>query len=438
MAKYFGTDGIRGEVEKVVNFKLARNLGMALVKYRPNAKVVVATDTRPSAVVLKQGLFLGLVNGGAEVVDVGVCPTAGVSFLTEVLNADFGVMITASHNPPLYNGLKVFNKNGEKLSAAEAEAIERLMEEEFELNYFSTGVVKTRFQLVELYIEYLENAIDVSLEGLKIVLDCANGAGVVVAKKVFEDLGAEVKQIGGSTNGVYINDGFGALHPELLCEEVKNSNANLGLAFDGDADRLIVVTSGGNILNGDQTLFILANYLKNQGKLNKNSVVVTLETNQGIIIALKNLGVNCEVVSVGDHFVVEKMAEKGIGLGGERSGHIILGDFAKTADGILAGVILSSIVKQTGKSLNTLSCKSLRKFAERNYKTCKADFILKHKEVGEVINFVSTSLGDLGRVLVRKSGTEDVVRVLVESESLALANCYADQILTCIKTADKK
>lgn len=497
MKGFFKNEKFRGVVGHEVNFEVVKNLGLALTKYRPKPKVVVATDTRPSGAILKHGLFLGLVNGGAEVVDIGVCPTAGVSFLTEVLEADFGVMITASHNPPEYNGIKIFNKFGERLTKSETEAIKLLMQENFVFNYYSKGFVKTDFDAVKLYEEYLENAVEGSLSGLKIVLDTANGAGVKFAPNVFRSLGATVLQIGASDNGLYINEGFGAVHPELLSFEVKNSGADLGLGFDGDADRLVAVTPDGEILDGSQIMYILANYL--QKNENLTQVVTTAETNRGIIQSLEVLGVKTEIVAVGEQYVLEKMGEAGIILGAERSGHIILGKYSKTSDGILAGVILASIIKESKQQLGSLSCKNLFFQAERSFayfspqkileennlvlnaeqsfatknsenatkekglgvqtkhsflsknpqnkleqnefifqdklspKVCNFEKILERNEVKDLINQISATLGDLGRVLVRKSETEDVIRILVESESQSLANLFADQILSCIK-----
>ncbi len=432
MKGFFKKDKIRGVVDSEINFEVTKNLGFALTKYRPKPKVVVATDTRPSGTLLKQGLFLGLINGGAEVLDLGVCPTAGVSFLTEVLEADFGVMITASHNPPVYNGVKLFDKNGEKLLGVQLEAIQLLMQEDFALNYYASGVVKTSSGDLKLYEEYLENVLEGSLSGLKIVLDTANGAGVRVAPEVFRSLGAEVIQIGASENGLYINDGFGAVHPELLVGEVQNCGATLGLALDGDADRLTAVTPEGKILDGSQIMYILANYLHKKEKLNK--VVTTIDTNLGIIHSLEKLGITTEITAVGERFVLEKMDEAGAILGAERSGHIILSKYAKTSDGILAGVLLASIVKEEGNLITPLCCKDLLFQAERTFPYSTPQKILEQNEVKDAINQISAMLGDFGRVLVRKSTTEKVIRILVESENQSLSNLFADQILSILNS----
>lgn len=437
MTKYFGTSGIRGEVGKDINCELAFKLGVALSKYRTNPRVVIARDTRPSGGILSHSVSLGILSMGGTILDIGVCPTAGVSFLTKVLNADFGVVVTASHNINIFNGFKIFNKAGEELCIAEEEEIERFMLEPITLDYSKAGEYYTCPENVEIYAEFLENVTSVTLDGLKIVLDNANGAGSAVTERVFKNLGAEVVSISNNPSGVFINEGVGALHPELLVQRVLEENADCGFAYDGDADRVIVVSKSGRVYDGDTIMYVLANYLHSLGKLKQNLIVCTTLSNGGILNQLKTRGVGAIISSVGDRNVSEKMAEIGANLGGEVSGHIILSDYQSVSDGILASLILAEVLKITGEKLDILMDAETLPQKTINCATNFGDEIIESYELKAVINSVSASLGDFGRVVVRKSGTEKVIRVMVESESLSLSTLYAETIAKVILELNK-
>lgn len=438
MSKIFGSSGIRGEIQKTINCQLATKLGMALATYRKTPLVVVAQDTRPSGTVLKQALVLGIMSLGGSVIDVQICPTAGVSFLTKVYNADFGVMVTASHNPYMYNGFKIFDSEGEELCIAQEEELEKFMQQNQQISFYGAGKCKTIQNASELYAEFLQNLSSVTLDGLKIVLDNANGAGQVVSNSVFNNLGATTVSISNNPNGVFINDGVGALFPELLVSMVQQQNADCGFAYDGDADRLIAVTKSGRVLNGDDILYILAKNLNSCGKLKEGKIVTTIMTNGGIIQSLKAQNIQSIITPVGDRFVIEKMQELGLNLGGESSGHIILGDYQAVSDGILASVMLAQIIKLTGCSLDSLFDALSLSQKEINCNTRFANDIINSNELNELTNQISASLGDYGRVVVRKSGTEELIRVMVESYSNSLSTLYAETIAKTIFKLDKK
>lgn len=428
MGKYFGTDGIRGPISQKLNHNIAVKCGQALAEYRPKPKVILAKDTRPSGNILASGLTLGIISGGGSVVDIGVCPTAGVAFITKVLEADYGVVITASHNSPEYNGIKIFNSEGEKLGEAEEREIESIMDRPMELNYYSKGSVVISNELVDVYTEYLENINIEDFSGIKVVLDTANGASVEVAKRVFSDLGACVVTVGASLDGLYINECCGALHPELLIQQVREENADIGFAFDGDADRVIAVTNSGEVLDGDRILLILAKYLKEHNRLNSNTIVVTQQTNQGIVNTLEKLGIHAIRTKVGDKFVIEKIDEQNLSLGGEKSGHIIIKEFSNTADGILTAVILTGILKSTKKDLSNLAKVDLVPSIEIDCVTSFASKIINFIELKELVQTIESSLVGSGRVVVRKSGTEPIIRILVEAQSEQICRGLAEQI----------
>ncbi len=428
MGVFFGTDGIRGEIGKSINGKIAYNCGRALSKLKKNATILIGKDTRTSGNSLTISFVNGAVKGGARVVDVGVCPTAGIAFLTTVVNADYGVVVSASHNPPNWNGIKIFNAEGKKLSQTEEEEIEKQIAMQTEEEEQFGGEFTQRPDLTDIYMEYLCNCTSVSLKGLKIALDCSNGASFKIAPKVFKNLGAEVVLTACEDDGGNINVNCGSLHPQNLMNLVLSSGADMGFAFDGDADRIVAVDEKGNELDGDVILYMIAMYLKEKGQLKNNTIVGTHQTNSGIESALNDVGVKMERTNIGDKYVIDKLNELNLSLGGEKSGHIILRDFSTTADGILAGVLLAEIVKQKKLTLSEYSGVYLLPQTNLNCEVNHKNEVIQNKELNDVIALNQKMLGKDARILVRVSGTENKIRIMVECSDPQIADQTAHKI----------
>ena len=365
--KYFGTDGMRGEANKDLTIDLVTNLGLALGYYlkkrRKKAgkpKVILGTDTRISGYMIRSALTAGLNSMGVNIDFVGVLPTPGVCYLTRKLKADAGIMISASHNPVKDNGIKIFSQNGYKLPDSVEEELEQLMEKKDELlKHQVPGDNLGRFKFVEddmrIYLDFLGSTVKKNFKGMKIVIDAANGAAYRVASKIYQRLGADIIVINNIPNGKNINVNCGSTHPELLQEVVKVYKADLGIAFDGDADRLIAVDHTGHIVDGDLIIAIIAQSLKKKGLLNDNKVVTTVLSNMGFEKYLEEKGIGLIRANVGDRYVLEKMREFGLNLGGEQSGHIIMLDYNTTGDGVLSSIQLVSAMLESGKTLNELA-----------------------------------------------------------------------------------
>ena len=363
MRKYFGTDGVRGvantELTCDLAYKLGRAGGYVLAQGKDKVKVIVGKDTRVSGDMLEAALVAGLMSVGCDVVTVGVIPTPGVAYLTKKYEADCGVVISASHNPVEYNGIKFFNKDGYKLDDAVELEIEGYIDNIEKVDYHPVGENVGRKIFVHNaqrdYIDYLKSIVNVDFKGLKVVLDCANGAAYKVAPTIFSELGANVVTINSEPDGNNINDKCGSTHPEKLQEAVVKHKANLGLAYDGDADRLIAVDENGNIVDGDHIMVLSAIHLKNKGKLAQDTLVVTVMSNIGLTIAAKEHGINLATTAVGDRYVLEEMKNSGYNLGGEQSGHMIFLDYNTTGDGVLSSLVLAQIVLEEGKNLSELA-----------------------------------------------------------------------------------
>lgn len=446
--KYFGTDGIRGEANKDLNIDLVTNLGLALGYYLRNNKVgeekpkiILGTDTRISGYMIRSALSAGLCAMGVNIDFVGVLPTPGVSYLTRILNADAGIMISASHNPIKDNGIKVFSNLGFKLSDEVEEEIEKLMENrEFLLENLVYGEKLGRFIFVEddlkIYRKFLKTTVKTSFKGYKVVLDAANGAAYRVASKVLQNLGAEVIALNNTPNGKNINVDCGSTHPEKLCKAVKLFEANIGVAYDGDADRLIAVDEEGEILDGDIIVSILAMNLKNKDMLNSNKVVTTVLTNMGVEKYLENNGIRLIRANVGDRYVLEKMREQGLNLGGEQSGHVILFDYNTTGDGILCSLQLIQAFIENGKKLS-----DLRKEITLWPQKMENIYIDKDKKKTwqdnkELMNFIyekEKEIYNSGRIIVRASGTENLIRVMVEAKEEKILNKILNEIVEKVK-----
>ena len=363
MRKYFGTDGVRGianlELTCDLAYKLGRAGGYVLTEGKEKVKVIVGKDTRVSGDMLEAALISGLMSVGCDVISVGIMPTPGVAYLTKKYGADCGVVISASHNPVEYNGIKFFNSEGYKLDDEIELKIEQYIDDINKVDYnpIKENVGKKIYinEPNRDYIDYLKSIIDVDFTGMKIALDCANGASYEIAPTVFKELGAEVFVINNEPNGNNINDKCGSTSPEKLQELVKTKKADIGLAYDGDADRLIAVDENGTIVDGDHIMILSAIYLKKHNKLNNNTLVVTVMSNIGLVIAAKENGINLATTSVGDRYVLEEMLKNNYNLGGEQSGHMIFTDYNTTGDGILSSLILAKTVKEENKSLSTLA-----------------------------------------------------------------------------------
>lgn len=443
MRKYFGTDGIRGEANKELTVELALKLGYALgytlKKQYPDKKrirVIMGSDTRRSGYMLRSALTAGLNSMGINIDFVGVIPTPGVAYLTEKSTAKAGIMISASHNPAKDNGIKIFWEDGYKLPDEVELEIEELMDnvEEITKNPIAGDEVG-RFTYAEdeyyLYRDHVISTVNGDFSGMKIILDAANGSAYRVAKEVFLALGAEIVVINDAPNGKNINVKCGSTHPEILSKVVIGYEADLGLAFDGDADRLIAVDKHGNIVDGDKIIAVLALGMKNKGKLKNNEVVTTVMSNMGFESYLSDKGIKLIRANVGDRYVLEKMKELGVNIGGEQSGHIILSDFGTTGDGVLTSVKLVEAIRDSGKALDEL-VKEIVDWPQLliNVKVdnSKKNLWNKNEAIVKFIEEKELEMAGLGRVLVRTSGTEPIVRVMVEGKESAVVDRVAKEI----------
>ncbi len=414
MSIYFGTDGIRGEVNKDLNFEVSYKCGNALSVLKDNVKIVLGKDTRTSGDFISLAFSCGVVTGGGSVIDVGVVPTACISYLVKKLGCDYGVVISASHNPPRYNGIKIFDENGDKISIMTETQIEKQFIHNNIASYKEVGSYIQRPHIAKSYLEFLVDA-GVSLKNLKIALDCSNGASGGFAPKVFKRLGAKVYALNTSRNGLKINRECGSLYPQVISEAVKKYKCDMGFAFDGDSDRIIAVDENGDILDGDIITYVLATHFKKNNTLQNNGVVGTTQTNMGIIRSLKEQGINFFASDVGDKYVIEMMKEKNLLLGGEQSGHIIIGKHLGTGDGILCGVILASIVKSEKTKLSALAQVKLMPQANANVSVLDKFRIINAQELKTEIDECREIIG-AGRIVVRASGTENKIRIMVEGE----------------------
>ncbi|KAB8031783.1 phosphoglucosamine mutase [Fluviispira multicolorata] len=440
MAKYFGTDGIRGEANFGVMtpkniLRIAQSFGIALKKRTDRPKVLIGKDTRVSGYMI-EGLFSsGLCSVGVDVLFVGPLPTPGIAYLTRGMRADAGVMISASHNPYHDNGIKLFDHNGFKLPDSDEEFIENLIDsddlEKYLVSSDNMGRAKRIDDAIGQYAVFLKERFPKSLklDGKRIVLDCAHGAGYKVAPKVFSELGAEVICLNDEPNGFNINFESGAMHPEKLKQEVLNLRADIGFALDGDADRLIVVDEKGNILDGDHILAMCALEMKSQNQLKNNAVCVTIMSNKGFDIAMQNAGIQVYRTNVGDRNVVEEMQNRKLVLGGEQSGHLLFLDSSTTGDAIIACLKVLEMMCHTGKSISELTS-VMQKLPQitRNVKvSAKPPFQSLHATNSLVKEF-EKELGDSGRILLRYSGTEPLARITLEGPELSRLQTIALEI----------
>ncbi|WP_434655270.1 phosphoglucosamine mutase [Thermoanaerobacterium thermosaccharolyticum] len=443
MARLFGTDGVRGIANKDLTPQLAFELGRAgayvLTECSRRPKILIGRDSRVSGDMLQSALTAGLTSVGAEVIDAGIIPTPAVAYLTRFYNLDAGVVISASHNPVEYNGIKFFNKDGYKLPDEVEDKIEKIINENSDLptpTGLDVGNVVESKSAQRDYIEFLKSTINCDLKGLKIVLDCAYGASSTVAPILFHELGADVILYGSHPNGEKINVKCGSTNPKVLQEIVAGTGADVGFAFDGDADRLIAVDEKGNVVDGDHIMAMCGIHLKSKGKLNRNTVVVTVMSNIGLDIALKQNGIDVVKTKVGDRYVLEEMARNGYSIGGEQSGHIIFLDHNTTGDGEITALKVAELLVSSGKKLSELS--GVMVSYPQVLINAKVKNELKHKymddeDIAREINKLEKEMQGEGRVLIRPSGTEPLVRVMVEGKDQEKIESMAKELASLIE-----
>ncbi|MBB4825237.1 phosphoglucosamine mutase [Sporosarcina luteola] len=444
MTKYFGTDGVRGIANKELTpelaFKLGRLGGYVLTKdLNEKAQVLVGRDTRISGQMLESALIAGLMSNGIEVMRLGVISTPGVAYLTRAMNAQAGVMISASHNPVADNGIKFFGADGFKLTDEQEEEIETLLHEEHD-NLprpigADVGTVTDYFEGGHKYIQYLKQTVDEEFTDVHIALDCAHGATSSLATHLFADLDADLSTMGASPNGLNINDGVGSTHPEGLSKLVVEKSADIGLAFDGDGDRLIAVDELGRIVDGDQIMFILGRHLQSKGRLKSDTIVSTIMSNLGFYKALDLHGMKSVKTAVGDRYVVEEMKKGNYNLGGEQSGHIVMLDYNTTGDGLLTALQLVNVMKRTGRKLSELASEMTVYPQELvNVRVTDKNAVTANGNVKKTIQEVEAEMAGNGRVLVRPSGTEPLVRVMVEAPNQEDCSRYVQRIADVVRS----
>jgi phosphoglucosamine mutase len=450
MGRLFGTDGVRGLANERLTVELAVGLAQAaaVVVARESRErgerpvAVLARDPRVSGQFIGAAVAAGLASAGVDVFDAGVIPTPAAAFLTADVDADFGVMISASHNPAPDNGIKFFARGGKKLADDLEDQIEAQLElEQLRPTGDGVGRIERFADAEDRYALHLLSSLPVvhddgrpPLDGLHVVIDGANGAAAGVSPQVFADAGAEVTLIGGEPDGLNINDGVGSTHLDKLRETVLALGANLGIAHDGDADRCLAVDANGEVVDGDQILAILALWLKERGMLKDDTLVATVMSNLGLRLAMKEHGITLLETKVGDRYVLAELNERELALGGEQSGHVILTRHATTGDGVLTGLLLACVVASTGKPLHDL--KQVMKVYPQvlvNVRGVRKDECTTNDAVQAAVQSVSETLGETGRVLLRPSGTEPVVRVMVEAETDEAAREHADTLAKVVK-----
>lgn len=444
MGRLFGTDGVRGIANTELTCELAMNLGRAAATvlteethHRP--RIIIGKDTRISSDMLEAALVAGICSMGADALELGVVPTPAVAYLVKKLGADAGVMISASHNPVEYNGIKIFNSNGYKLSDELEEKIEELLEGGEPPKKAGAGVgrVLKSKTAVDDYIGHLRSTVEGGFSGLRVAVDCANGSASVTAPELFSRTGGEFEILNAHPDGLDINRDCGSTHIESLCSFVKENGCDLGIAFDGDADRCLAVDEEGRVIDGDKLIAIFAASMKKEGRLRSNTAVVTVMSNFGFFRFAEKHGIEVATTRVGDRYVLEEMINGGYAIGGEQSGHIIFLDYATTGDGELSALQLLSILKRSGKKASELArvmdCYP-QVMVNVGVTTADKDVVLSARDVRDAIEFAEGKLADDGRVVVRASGTEPLIRIMVEGTNAASISALAEDIAAVMKS----
>jgi phosphoglucosamine mutase len=445
LARLFGTDGVRGIANKELTAELAFKLGKAGAyvltnETRHTPRILVGKDTRISGSMLEAALVSGICSVGAEAIILGVIPTPAVAYLVRKYNADAGVVISASHNPFEFNGIKFFNSKGYKLSDELEDRIEMIVKSGVEglpvpvgEGVGTSSIMNTT---LEDYVDFLKSTIDVDLKGIKIMVDCANGAAYKAAPRTFLELGADVTVINDTPDGLNINKECGSLHLESLCEKVRAVGADIGIAFDGDADRVLAVDENGEIVDGDKIMAVIGLDLKKAGRLAGDTIVATVMSNMGFEIFTKENNIKLVRTKVGDRYVLEEMLENGYVIGGEQSGHIILLEHNTTGDGILTALQLLRILKLTGRKLSELS--SIVQILPQVIRNAKVSNEKKHKYledevIARVCKELEAEFSNKGRVLIRPSGTEPLIRVMIEGSNIDYISEKAEELVKVIE-----
>ena len=451
MGRYFGTDGFRGEANKNLTVEHAYKVGRFIGWYYhqmtgKKCKVVIGKDTRRSSYMFEYSLVAGLTASGADVCLLHVTTTPSVSYVTRTEDFDCGIMISASHNPFYDNGIKLINGNGEKMDEKTISYIEDYIDGK--LNLFGEEMTDVPFAVREeigctvdyaagrnRYVGYLISLATYSYKNMRVGLDCANGSSWMIAKSVFDALGAKTYVINAEPDGTNINNHAGSTHIEVLQKFVKDNNLDVGFAYDGDADRCIAVDEKGNVVDGDLILYIYGKYMKERGKLLNNTVVTTIMSNFGLYKAFDEAGINYEKTAVGDKYVYENMVQNGHRIGGEQSGHIIFSKYATTGDGILTSMKMMEVILAKKLPLSKLAEPvTIYPQVLKNVRVKSKPEAQNDPDVQEAVAKVAEMLGDTGRILVRESGTEPVIRVMVEAETESLCEKYVDQVIDVIKS----
>ena len=444
----FGTDGVRGLANGPLTAELALTLAQATAVVLGQGRIaearraagkrltaVVARDPRISGHFLSAAVEAGLASSGVDVLDAGTLPTPAAAFLISDIDADFGVMISASHNPAPDNGIKIFARGGVKLPDLVEQRIEEAMSgPKLQPTGGNVGRVRRFADAEDRYVMHLLASLPHRLDGIHVVLDCANGAASGASPEVFRNAGAKVTVIGADPDGLNINDGVGSTHLDKLAAEVVRTGADVGIAHDGDADRCLAVDADGNVIDGDQIMAILAVAMKDRGKLVDNTLVATVMSNLGLHLAMRENGITVRQTAVGDRYVLEDMNAGGFSLGGEQSGHVIMSEFATTGDGVLTGLHLVAEMARQKKTMAELaSIMSVYPQVMINVKDVDKDRASDHAAVQEAVRAVEAELGESGRVLLRKSGTESLVRVMVEASDADTAHAHAESLVAVVR-----
>ena len=444
MARLFGTDGVRGLAGVDVTAELALNLADAAAfvlgrnarSESRRATAVIARDPRVSGEFISAAVSAGLASAGVDVLDAGVIPTPAAAYLVADTGADFGVMVSASHNPAPDNGIKFFAAGGRKLPDEVEDQIEAAMERSpAAVTGRQVGRIRRFADAEDRYLVHLLGTLEgLSLSGIHVVLDCAHGAAAGISPDVFSDAGARVTVIGNDPDGFNINDGIGSTHLDALIETVRSSGADLGIAHDGDADRCLAVDAAGNVVDGDKIMAILALSMSSRGRLEQNTLVATVMSNLGLKLAMADNGIDVVETGVGDRYVLESINANGYSLGGEQSGHVIMSDYATTGDGILTGLHIAAEMVRSGKSLEELaSCMTVYPQVLVNVRGVDRSLVGSDEVLSAAVRQAEVVLDGKGRVLLRPSGTEPVVRVMVEAETESQAKGLADDLAMIVK-----
>lgn len=445
MGRLFGTDGVRGVANKELTAELAFKLGQAGAyvltgETSHTPKIIVGMDTRISGTMLEAAISAGICSVGAKAIFLGVIPTPAVAYLTRLYGADAGIVISASHNPYEFNGIKFFDSKGYKLPDSVEDKIEKMIfENQKDIPHAVEEKIGTReFSNIAIddYVDYIKKSVPSNLSGVKVAIDCANGATYQVAPRVFKELGADVHVLADQPNGININKGCGSTHLEKLQDYVKTNKLDIGLGFDGDADRVLAVDENGEIVDGDKIMSIIGLELKRQGELPENTIVATVMSNLGLDVMAKKEGLNLVKTKVGDRYVLEEMKAKGYALGGEQSGHIILLKHNTTGDGTLTGVYLLRILKESGKKLSELAgVMEIFPQVLVNAKVSneKKKMYLEDTLINKMCSDLEAEFHGEGRVLIRPSGTEPLVRVMIEGKDQAYISTRAKELAKVIE-----